>query len=198
MVRNFSRCTGTNNSADDNRGYRKMITRRIAYIWSIVRLPAIFLAAISVLSWVRVSAAVMLPSGSSGAGPLSGVKAQYWMLLPLSPRAALSRASRPRPRTSSSEFRTRPRRWGICVGCRPSRTGTGKGCSTATQFGNYCTQPDGAGGTFGDEDCLTLNIYRPHQMKNANQGTGVPVMVWIHGGGFVGGVRPTMTLHRSY
>jgi para-nitrobenzyl esterase len=57
----------------------------------------------------------------------------------------------------------------------------------ATQFGNYCTQPDGVGGIFGDENCLTLNVYRPHQMKNANNGSGVPVMVWVHGGAFTMG-----------
>ena len=61
------------------------------------------------------------------------------------------------------------------------------GVFEATQLGNFCTQPDGAGGTFGDEDCLTLNVYRPHQMKNANKKSGVPVMVWIHGGGLVTG-----------
>jgi para-nitrobenzyl esterase len=69
----------------------------------------------------------------------------------------------------------------------PQPRGQWQGVLDATQFGNYCTQPDGAGGTFGDEDCLTLNVYRPHQMKNANQTGGVAVMVWIHGGGLAGG-----------
>jgi len=59
------------------------------------------------------------------------------------------------------------------------------GVFEATQFGNFCPQPDGVGGTLGDEDCLTLNVYRPHQKKNANKKGGVPVMVWIHGGGLV-------------
>ncbi|XP_055589309.1 juvenile hormone esterase-like [Uranotaenia lowii] len=40
----------------------------------------------------------------------------------------------------------------------------------------------------GDEDCLHLNVYRP---KNMN-GT-LPVMVYIHGGGFIGG-----SAHPSY
>lgn len=34
------------------------------------------------------------------------------------------------------------------------------------------------------EDCLFLNLWRPANIK---QGTKLPVMVWIYGGGFVGG-----------
>lgn len=34
------------------------------------------------------------------------------------------------------------------------------------------------------EDCLFLNIWRP---SDASKGDKLPVMVWIHGGGFVGG-----------
>jgi para-nitrobenzyl esterase len=60
------------------------------------------------------------------------------------------------------------------------------GVFEATQFGNFCPQPY-RGVSVGDEDCLTLNVYRPHQMKNANKDSGVPVMVWIHGGGLVTG-----------
>ena len=37
-------------------------------------------------------------------------------------------------------------------------------------------------GTQGSEDCLYLNIYRPE-----GAGRGLPVMVWIHGGTFIGG-----------
>jgi para-nitrobenzyl esterase len=58
----------------------------------------------------------------------------------------------------------------------------------ANNYGNFCTQPDGFGGAFGSEDCLTLDIFRPHQAtKNQNKQNGLPVMVWIHGGGLVTG-----------
>jgi para-nitrobenzyl esterase len=69
----------------------------------------------------------------------------------------------------------------------PQPHGKWKGVFQATQFGNFCTQPDGAGGTVGSEDCLTLNIFRPIQKKNQNKKHPLPVMVWIHGGALVTG-----------
>jgi para-nitrobenzyl esterase len=36
----------------------------------------------------------------------------------------------------------------------------------------------------GSEDCLYLNVYRP---GSATDGSPLPVMMWIHGGGFVNG-----------
>src|SRR5690625_4677082 len=52
----------------------------------------------------------------------------------------------------------------------------------AAEFGNDCAQ---AGDVMGEdstsEDCLYLNIYRP------KEGDSLPVMVWIHGGAFIGG-----------
>ena len=69
----------------------------------------------------------------------------------------------------------------------PQPHGKWQGVFQATQFGNFCTQPDGSGGTFGSEDCLTLNIYRSSQRKNQNKHSGLPVMVYIHGGGLVVG-----------
>lgn len=44
----------------------------------------------------------------------------------------------------------------------------------ATQPGQHCI-----GSRTGSEDCLWLSVYLPH-----GGGTGLPVMVWIHGGGF--------------
>ncbi|KAJ4298955.1 hypothetical protein N0V90_004198 [Kalmusia sp. IMI 367209] len=55
---------------------------------------------------------------------------------------------------------------------------------SAASFGPNCPQSarnsPGAvtSGVTGDEDCLFLNVYAP---RNA---TGLPVLVWIHGGGF--------------
>ncbi len=53
-------------------------------------------------------------------------------------------------------------------------------------FGSPCWQPStllnpGQTDSFGDEDCLTLNIWRPHK-----QGP-FPVMVYVHGGSFIVG-----------
>ncbi len=46
----------------------------------------------------------------------------------------------------------------------------------ASQAGPACPQSLGAGGA---EDCLTLNVYAPH---DARPGDRLPVMVWIYGG----------------
>ncbi len=59
----------------------------------------------------------------------------------------------------------------------------------ATRFGASCAQagwPRGSGkiADGSSEDCLFLNIWRP---ANAKPGAKLPVMVWIHGGAFVGG-----------
>src|SRR5258708_10711554 len=75
----------------------------------------------------------------------------------------------------------------------------------ATQFGSACTQS----GPTGSEDCLFLNVYTPTNSepsaleqaggktadspgvflhgKPRKKSSGLPVMVWIHGGGLTGG-----------
>lgn len=43
------------------------------------------------------------------------------------------------------------------------------------------------GRTVGSEDCLYLNIYKPAQSASYGSPAKIPVMVWIHGGGYVQG-----------
>lgn len=77
------------------------------------------------------------------------------------------------------EFRWRP----------PQPVVAWQGERDATKFGASCAQagwPRGSGkiADGSSEDCLFLNIWRP---VNTKPGAKLPVMVWIHGGAFVGG-----------
>jgi para-nitrobenzyl esterase len=59
----------------------------------------------------------------------------------------------------------------------------------ATRFGASCAQAGWPRGSAGiaegsSEDCLYLNLWQP---AGAKPGSELPVMVWIHGGAFVGG-----------
>jgi para-nitrobenzyl esterase len=64
-----------------------------------------------------------------------------------------------------------------------------KGLRDATQYGPHCAQNQvftdmvfqDAGGS---EDCLFLNVYAP---VTASKTAKLPVMLWIHGGGYAGG-----------
>ena len=58
------------------------------------------------------------------------------------------------------------------------------GMRAATEFAPHCPQPTGVfGRPSTSENCLFLNVFRPARQH----GDALPVMVWIHGGGFVGG-----------
>lgn len=61
------------------------------------------------------------------------------------------------------------------------------GIVEANTLGPGCPQqtfPRRGAGVIGSEDCLRLNLWRPAGTK---AGAGLPVMVWLHGGGFVSG-----------
>lgn len=63
------------------------------------------------------------------------------------------------------------------------------GTRDATKFGPVCPQPAGPLRGSGEvsEDCLNLNVWTPA----SNRGAKLPVMFWIHGGGFFGGTGAT-------
>lgn len=69
------------------------------------------------------------------------------------------------------------------------------GVRSAATYGADCAQapfpPDSAPiRTTPSEDCLYLNVWKP---ASAQPGAALPVMVWIHGGGFVnGGASPAI------
>lgn len=58
-----------------------------------------------------------------------------------------------------------------------------KGDINATRFGPPCPQPHSQNPQtiIGHEDCLLLNVFTP-QMPD--ESTGLPVLIFIHGGGF--------------
>lgn len=63
------------------------------------------------------------------------------------------------------------------------------GVRDATQYGSDCAQPPSPHGaallqTAPAEDCLFLNVWKP---LSTNVGDKLPVIVWVHGGGFVYG-----------
>ncbi|WP_222926906.1 carboxylesterase/lipase family protein [Sphingomonas gilva] len=73
-----------------------------------------------------------------------------------------------------------------------------QGVRVAAAFGNDCPQVRFPGDATPstqpmDEDCLTLNLWRPEGAAAGSPGEGgaprprLPVMVWIHGGSFVAG-----------
>ncbi|KAL5279149.1 CES5A.2 family protein [Megaselia abdita] len=76
-----------------------------------------------------------------------------------------------------------------------------QGIINATESGSLCYQLDFIGDHFsgppiGSEDCLFLNIYTPPLERLPK--TGFPVMVHIHGGGWLGGTNNHQEVSPAY
>jgi para-nitrobenzyl esterase len=74
----------------------------------------------------------------------------------------------------------------------PQPIGRWKKVLFARDFGAHCVQQGGYPDMiFHDpgpsEDCLTLNVWAPADARPNKKSTGLPVMVWIYGGGFTTG-----------
>lgn len=72
------------------------------------------------------------------------------------------------------------------------------GVLAAIDFGPACAQAARYNLTeqSNSEDCLSLNISRPYQTDSALAQQKLPVLVWIHGGAFVGGAGSLYRLDR--
>ncbi|MEV0375249.1 carboxylesterase family protein [Streptomyces sp. NPDC050636] len=70
----------------------------------------------------------------------------------------------------------------------PRPAGDWRGVKDATRYGNYCAQnaywAPGFEKRHTTEDCLDVNVYAPATGRGSAK---LPVMVWIHGGGNIGG-----------
>lgn len=75
----------------------------------------------------------------------------------------------------------------------PQAAASWEGVRKADAFGPSCMQSTrsrlGVSGLEVDEDCLTINVWVPESAIESAE--GLPVLVWIYGGGFAGGSSAT-------
>src|SRR6188768_1573707 len=57
----------------------------------------------------------------------------------------------------------------------------GPTCAQITTLGPFAGPPN------NNEDCLYLNVFTPDGLLNGKSGAKLPVLVWIHGGGYFDG-----------
>jgi len=73
----------------------------------------------------------------------------------------------------------------------PQPVAAWKGTRPCTQFGPACPQPKQDPKGNYSEDCLSLNVWTPARKAGAR----LPVMVWVHGGGFNFGASSQAEYH---
>ena len=76
-------------------------------------------------------------------------------------------------------------RWRTPLEAKPWTT-----AKVTSRFGATCAQATAKGSLSGEENCLFLNVWAPRAPPPPAGNTNtalLPVMVWIHGGGFEGG-----------
>ncbi|GJN88189.1 hypothetical protein Rhopal_001154-T1 [Rhodotorula paludigena] len=65
----------------------------------------------------------------------------------------------------------------------------------ASTYSDACWGSGDAGDVKMSEDCLSINIIRP---ETASSGSGLPVVLWLHGGGFYAGSSAQSSLNGSW
>ncbi|MEM9387753.1 MAG: carboxylesterase family protein [Pseudomonadota bacterium] len=143
---------------------------------------AVLVLAIAAVSCSRDTAPTLepLPTDTlvpTSAGPVTGALASpgahVWLGIPYAaPPVGDLRWRAPRP----------PQPWkapreAIVHGSACPQTGSPLGGAPADTYGEL----------WGDEDCLSINVYAPADAPRGGDAAGLPVLVWIHGGGNVVG-----------